>query len=172
MTFAAIKTMTAWCLGIGLLATTGCGVYSASPGRVDENIKRVAVDYFENLTSQPNLEIDLTNAVISSIQQDNTLKVVSEEDADSILTGRVTQYDLQEAFLRQDLTVTEFKVVITVVLTFTVRSTGETLFSNKQFTGTGNYVLDDPQGTTEESARLEAAEQIVRDILAQVVEGW
>jgi len=53
-----------------------------------------------------------------------------------------------------------------------VRSTGETLFSNKQFTGTGNYVLDDPQGTTEESARLEAAEQIVRDILAQVVEGW
>ena len=172
MTFAAIKTMTAWCLGIGLLATTGCGVYSASPGRVDENIKRVAVDYFENLTSQPNLEIDLTNAVISSIQQDNTLKVVSEEDADSILTGRVTQYDLQEAFLRQDLTVTEFKVVITVVLTFTVRSTGETLFSNKQFTGTGNYVLADSSVVPCGSSRLEAAEQIVRDILAQVVEGW
>ncbi len=151
---------------------SGCGVYSASSGRVDENIKRVYVDYFENLTPQPNIGVDLTDEVISAIQQDNTLKVVDEESADSIITGRVTLYNLQEQFARQDLTVTEYKVQIAVVLTFTLKDTGETLFENKKFTGTGNYVLDDPQGSSEESARTEAAQEIVRDILAQVVEDW
>ncbi len=162
--------------GAALLAmvffAAGCGVYSASSGRVDENIKRVYVDYFENLTSQPNIGVDLTDEVISAIQEDNTLKVVPEESADSIITGRVTQYNLQEQFARQDLTVTEYKVQISVVLTFTIKETGETLFANKKFSGNGNYVLDDPQGTTEETARAEAAGEIVRDILAQVVEGW
>ncbi len=152
--------------------TTGCGVYSASSGRVDENIKRVYVDYFENLTAQPNIGVDLTDAVISAIQLDNTLKVVPQESADSILSGRVTQYSLQEAFARQDLTVTEYKVAITVVLTFKIKSTDKALFENKKFSGTGNYVLNDPQGTTEATARAEAAQEIVRDILAQVVEDW
>lgn len=154
------------------LSFAGCGVYSASSGRVDENIKRVYVDFFENLTPQPNIGVDLTDAVINAIQVDNTLKTVQEESADSVISGRVTQYNLQEAFARQDLTVTEYQVQITVVLTFTLNSTGETLFNNKQFTGSGNFVLDDPQGTTEESARSEAAAEIVRDILAQVVEDW
>ncbi len=154
------------------LCLVGCGVYSASSGRVDENIKRVYVDFFENLTPQPNIGVDLTDAVIEAIQVDNTLKAVQEESADSVISGRVTQYNLQEAFARQDLTVTEYQVQITVVLTFTLNATGETLFNNKQFTGSGNFVLDDPQGTTEESARAEAAAEIVRDILAQVVEDW
>ncbi len=157
---------------IACLSLGGCGVYSASSGRVDENLKRVYVDFFENLTPQPNIGIDLTDAVIAAIQVDNTLKVVAEESADSVISGRVTQYNLQEAFARQDLTVTEYKVQITVILTFTLKDTGETIFNNKQFTGSGNYVLDDPQGSTEESARAEAAEEIVRDILAQVVEDW
>jgi len=172
MKIRLVKILIVCCLGATLLADSGCGVYSANPGRVDENIKRVAVDYFENLTAEPNIEVDLTNDVIKSIQDDNTLKVVSDEDADSIITGRVTQYDLQQAFLRQDLTVNEFKLVITVVLTFTVRTTGETLFKDKAFTGTGNYVIDGPNPSTELDARKEATDQIVRDILAQVVEGW
>ncbi len=38
----------------------GCGVYSASSGRVDESIKRVAVQYLENNTAEPNLGVDLS----------------------------------------------------------------------------------------------------------------
>ena len=161
-------------LAIGALTTGcgGCGVYSASSGRVDENIRRVAVQFLENQTPEPNIGSELTDLIIAAIQVDNTLKVVPEESADSIISGRVTQYSLKEAFARADLTVTEYQVQIAVVLTFTVISSQETIFSEKQFTGQGNYVLDDPQGTTEETARSEAAAVIVRDILAQVVEDW
>ena len=154
------------------LVLSGCGVYSASSGRVDESIKRVAVQYLENQTAEPGIEVDLTDAIIRALQYDNTLKVVEEGNSDSIISGKVTRYTLREVAARQDLTVNEYQVQIAVTLSFTIRATGESLFKDKRFTGVGNYVLDDADGTSEETARTEAAEEIVRDILAQVVEDW
>ena len=154
------------------LFSTGCGVYSGTSGRVDENIRRVTVQFLENLTPQPNLGVELSEDIIFALQVDNTLKVVEEVDADSIISGRVVRYSLREVAATQELTVNEFQVQIAVSLTFTVRATGEKLFDNRRFTGTGNYVLNDPQGTSEETARDEAVEEIVRDILAMVVMDW
>ncbi len=153
-------------------AISGCGVYSANTGRVDESLKRVSIRYLENMTAEPNIEIDLTDAIILAVQIDNTLKVVDEGDADTILSGKVVRYHLKEVFARENLTVNEYQVQIAVVLDLTRRATGESIFSQKRFTGTGNYVLDDPNGTSEDTARQEAAGEIVKDILALVVEGW
>jgi len=157
---------------IGLLLSLnllGCGVYSASSGRVDDNIKRVYVEYLENMTPEPNLGVDIAEDIITQIQLDNTLKVVDEGDADSIISGKVTRYYLKEVFAQENLTVNEYQVQIAVTLNFNVRSTGEALFKNKRFTGVGNYVLDESE---ESAARTEAVDEIVRDILAQVVEDW
>ena len=46
------------------------------------------------------------------------------------------------------------------------------MIEKKRITGTGNYILNDPAGSTEDSARREAAEQIVRDIQGLIVEDW
>ena len=54
--------------GIGLLSLYGCGVYSASSGRVQEERKRVAVSYLENRTAEPNIEVQLTDAIIQALQ--------------------------------------------------------------------------------------------------------
>lgn len=155
--------------GILLMVFSGCGVYSASSGRVDENIKQVFVEYLENMTAEPNLGVDMSDYIVRAIQLDNTLKIVDEANADSIISGKVMRYKVQEVFAKENLTVNEFQVQIAVMLNFTVRSTGETIFKNKRFTGTGNYVTGE---SDENNARNEAVEEIVRDILAQVVEGW
>ena len=149
----------------------GCGVYSASSGRVDDSLQRIAITYLENMTAEPDLGVEMSERITEAVQLDNTLKVVDESDADTILTGKVMRYQLRELAARQDLTVTEYQVQIAVALTLTRRTTGETIFENKRFTGTGNYLLNDTS-VTEEDARSEAATEIVRDILAQVVEDW
>ena len=41
----------------------------------------------------------------------------------------------------------------------------------KRFTGAGNYYLGDGN-TDEQTAKLEAATEITKDVLAEVVEGW
>lgn len=151
------------------VSSGGCGVYSASSGRVDENIKRVFVEYLENMTAEPNLGVDMSDFIVRAVQLDNTLKIVDKAEADSFISGKVMRYHLQEVFAKENLTVNEFQVQIAVMLSFTVRSTGETIFKNKRFTGTGNYVTGE---SDEENARNEAVEEIVRDILAEVVEGW
>lgn len=155
------------------LAAVGCGVYSASPGRVDEGIKNVAVQYLENMTSEPNIEVALSDAIIYAIRVDNRLKVVDEGDADTIISGKVVLYKLQEVMARgENLTVDEYQVQISVMLDMAFRATGEKIFEKKRFNGTGNYNLEEDSGTSEETARNEAAAEIVRDILAMVVDDW
>jgi hypothetical protein len=156
---------------VALGSQFGCGVYSANSGRVDESIRRVAIQYLENMTAEPNLGVDLADEITRAVQVDNTLKVVDEGDADTIIEGKVMRYSLKEMAARQDLTVNEYQVQIAVILTATIRATGEKLFVKRRFNGTGNYVLNDSV-TSEETARKEAAEEIVRDILALVVEDW
>lgn len=151
---------------------SGCGVYNTSSGRVNESIKRVAVEYLENLTAEPNIGIDVAELVIEAIQEDNTLKVVDLESADSVIDGKVSGYRLRRMAVSAELQVEEYQVQMVVQLTFRVKSSGETIFENRRFTGTGNYYLDDPNGSSEISAREDAIEQIVRDILALVVENW
>jgi len=154
------------------LGVPGCGPYSGSSGRVDEGIQRVAVQYLDNLTAEPNIGVVLADNIISAIQLDNTLKVVDEADADTIISGKVVRYALREQSPREDLTVTEYQVQIAVVLTMSMRATGEKIFSKKRFTGTGNYYLEDDGVTSEVTARELAAKEIVSDILALVVNDW
>ncbi len=161
------------CLLLGLpVFLAGCGVYSASSGRVDASLKRIAVEYFDNQTAEPNLGVELADAVILALQTDNTRKVVDEGSADTVLTGRVSRYARTEQFARQDLTVDEYQVQISVVLTLTRRGTGEAIFTDRRFNGTGNYLLDGKDGSSEQTARTEAATEIVKDILSLVVEDW
>ncbi|MBK8166214.1 MAG: hypothetical protein IPK64_09640 [bacterium] len=150
----------------------GCGIYTASSGRVQEERKLVFIDFLENDTAEANLGVELTDAIVRALQEDNTLKVVGQDAAESVIVGKVLRYTLREMATRPDLTVNEYQVQISVSLTFTIRSSGEAIFEKRTFSGSGNYLLNDPQGTTEQTAREEAAREIVRDILAQVVEDW
>ncbi|MFO7652436.1 MAG: LptE family protein [Candidatus Krumholzibacteriia bacterium] len=152
-------------------AIGGCGIYSGTSGRVDESIRRVSVPYFENRTAEPNIEVLLTDEVISALQRDNTLKVVDESSADSVLRGSVTRYQVREAFTNPQQTVDEYQVQIALRLTFFVKQTGTSIFEERTFTGAGNYVLADPE-FGEPEARAQAAQEIVNDVLAQVVEEW
>jgi len=154
-----------------VLLLSGCGVYSTSSGRVDEARSRVAVPYLDNITAQPDLGVELTDLIIEAIQEDNTLKVVSEETANGILEGRVTRYNRRQVSTTNSLRVDEYQVQIAVELTFVLRETGETVFAKRVFTGVGNYFLDDPQ-TTETTARSLAAAEIVRNVLGLIVEDW
>jgi len=154
--------------------TAGCGTYSASSGRVDQSIKKVAVEYLENRTSQPDIGVAFTELIIEAIRDDNTLKVVNTEAADSVIEGVVTQYRLRQAGISQEQQVDEYQVQIAVELTFRVKESGEMIFSKQRFTGVGTYYLNDTNEppSSELTAQLEAAVEIARDILAMVVEDW
>ncbi len=155
-----------------VLSASGCGVYSTTSGRIDEAIRLVAVPYFENRTAEPNIEVELTENIISALQDDNTLRVVHIRDAATEITGKVVRYNLREAFTTSELQVDEYQVQIMVELTMRVLETGEAIFEKKRITGTGNFAVEDTGGSAEADARATAAAEIVREVLAAVVEDW
>ena len=68
---------------IALLAlAVACGYSTTS--RTAKDIRTIYVPFFENKTSEPNLEISVTERVIQNLVTDNTLKVVSEDGADAV----------------------------------------------------------------------------------------
>lgn len=150
----------------------GCGVYSTTSGRIDDSIRRVAVPYLENQTAEPNIEVELTENIIEALQDDNTLRVVAASDAATELSGKVVRYTLREAFTTSDLQVDEYQVQIMVELTMRVLESGEALFEKKRITGTGNFAVDEAGGSAEAEARAYAAAEIVREVVAAVVEDW
>ena len=158
-----------------VLLCVGCGAYSTQSGRVEDRIRRVHIPYLENQTSEPTIGIDLTEDIIAALQEDNTLKVVNEDDATADITGTVVRYKLQAAFSSvqgSNIQVDEYQVQIMVELTFRVRENGEEIFSKKRIRGTGNFQLEGADGTSEQTARSEAAAEIVRDVVAAVVGDW
>lgn len=160
---------------LALALAGGCGPYSATSGRIDPALKLVAVPFLENQSTEPGIEVQLTDAIVRALQDDNTLSVTDEEHAATVLRGKVLRYRLQEAFSKpgsQTIQVDEYQVQILVELSLVRRVSGEPLFEKRRLSGTGNFSLNDPNGTSEQTAREEAAREIVREVLALVVEDW
>ena len=82
--------------GIGVLVLAGllagCGYYGTT-SRTAKDIKSVYVPFFSNETTQPDLDIQVTESIIDDLVDDNTLSVTSEDQADAILQGRIVAFE-------------------------------------------------------------------------------
>ncbi|RKY83165.1 hypothetical protein DRP98_07780, partial [candidate division KSB1 bacterium] len=68
-----------------LLLLGGCAYYSFSGNTLPSYIKTVAIPLFEDQTSEFGIKEKLTDALISEFTRDNTLKISSQDEADSII---------------------------------------------------------------------------------------
>ncbi|RKZ13191.1 hypothetical protein DRQ53_05115 [bacterium] len=148
----------------------GCG-YSFKPGQVREGLDTVAVAYFENNSTEPNVEVQLTEIIIQGLIADRTLRIAGEEVADAILYGTIRRYTFREAFFGADRQAEEYRIDIEVEVQMIDRRSGETVIEPQRIQGTGSYYLEDG-AEGEEDARRQAATMIVQGIMNLVVEEW
>jgi outer membrane lipopolysaccharide assembly protein LptE/RlpB len=165
---AALRRAAWACVCACLLA--GCG-YGLRPGRLREGLERVAVPYFENESTEPELEVLLTEQIISGLIGDRTLQVVDEPQADAVVLGRIRRYESDEAHFGADRQAEEYEVRIVVEVTLTDRASGEPIAGPKDLRGTASYRIEDGE-VGEQAAREQAARQIVDGILNLVIEEW
>lgn len=160
-------------LAIGLFVLVGLGgcAYGFRAGQVREGLETIAVPYFENRTSEPNLDVEFTEAIIEALITDRTVRVTEEDAADAVLLGTIRRYRVNEAYFGADRQADEFELEIEVEVSLVSRDGGEVIVEPKQLRGKGNFYVDDGiEG--ELLARNEAAEAIVKGILDLVVEPW
>lgn len=78
--------------GLALFGGGGCSHYGFSSA-VKTHISTIAVPVLLNETLEYGAEQGVTDAIVAQFTEDNTLRIVGEEEADSILRGAVVLYE-------------------------------------------------------------------------------
>jgi len=150
-----------------VLGISGCGVYTFNPsGKSD--IKTIAVEPFENRTSEYGLADRLTDVVIDAFIADGTVKVVPLTGADAVLEAVLTNYERVVSQFDESDQVQTYKVVMNFEVTLrNPRDNSE--FWKEQMRQEGIY---DANTQTEEYGQNAAGAQLVDAILTKTTKSW
>ena len=130
---------------------------------------------FQNATTEPNLEQEVTEAIVNRFVQDNKLKVVAEEEADLIVHGAVVGYKNSVFGFNATEKAEEYQVAVTVALTARDRVKNREMWRDDNLIRTTNYFVVDTPGQQPQdavSARRDAISKIADAVLNKTVEGW
>lgn len=162
-------------LALGLLVlAAGCS-YSPSPAMFPAHLKTLAVPVLRNGTTEPNLEQEVTEAIVNRFVQNNKLRVVSESDADLVLTGAVVKYTNSVFGFNAREQAQEYQVAVSVQLTARDRVKNREMWRDDNLVRTTNYYVVTTPGQAEQdqfSARKDAIAKIADAVLNKTVEGW
>ncbi len=155
------------------LVTFGCAGYRIGPV-TKHDFKSIAVPMFRNTTLQPQIEAQISNAIIRRIQQDGSLRIEPESRADVVLKGSITKYNRESLrSLRTDTGVPrEFEITITVRVEVTDRRTGETVLRLTEVEGKSDVFIGENQQSAEEQALPLVADDIAKRVTGLLVENW
>jgi TolB-like protein len=157
---------------LALAASLGCGYYSTT-SRTAKDIKSIHVPFFSNETSEPNLEITVTETIIQNLIDDNTLKVLDEDGADALLEGRVVGFQNRPFSYNRELNAEEYHVSVRVTVSLVNRATDEAIWKDRAIEGNGSYFVEPVEGGNSfEEAVSEAIKEITERILNLTVQDW
>ncbi len=128
---------------------------------------------FANRTTEFGVREDLTDALINEFTRDNSLKVVDQKSADSIIEGTITTIREQAGSYNQQEQVKEIRIYVTVQAKFEDLKNNKVMWE-EQISQWGTYSPDAASGenSTRQEAIREAIDKIVADILNKSISGW
>ncbi len=155
-----------------LALAAGCSHYGFSAA-AKTHISTIAIPILENETLQYGAEIGITDALIEQFTTDNTLRIVGEDEADSILRGAVVLYERPVMSYDAGGNPLEYKVRVVARLVYEDVTRASTVWED-EVEGWAVYSVSGGTSelTTEEQALERAFEKLSEDVLAKTVQGW
>lgn len=154
---------------------SGCAGYHLGPAKPAylREIHSIAIPTFRNTTLIPRTEVLVTGTVIKQFQQDGTFRIVNEGNADAILKGEIVIVGRSPArSVRGNvLATTEFNLTLRVRYTLVGRD-GKTLTGPADAAGSTSFFVGEDVSTDERQALPLAAEELAKQLVSQLSEGW
>src|SRR5574337_749200 len=98
-----------------VLLASSCGYHFSGTGAiVPEGLKTISIPVFLNETGEPYVDVEVTQAVVEEFMTDGRLAVVSLEDADLALKGRVIKYEVKPLSYNSASSVLQYRVHLVV----------------------------------------------------------
>jgi hypothetical protein len=161
---------------LACLLLVNCGYYLRGTGSsLPPHIKKVDVPMFKNLTTRFELEVRLTQSVISELVARGKVEVTSDSSgADAVLVGEITSFRVSPiAFTNQ---ATADRYIINVVAKIVLRdlTNQKVIFTNPSYVYQEEYEV--PSGTSFETWESQAiekvAEKFARSLVSTLLEGF
>lgn len=153
--------LTAFCLLVS------CGPYSFSGSSLG-GIESVYVPIISNETIEYGLGEELTDKITSAFVADNSLKIVDEDAADAVITGKVISYERSPYTYNQQEQVQEYKVDVAVEVKFT-KTDGSTIWEESRISSFGVFSAE---SETEQDGKTKALEKLAEIIVNKTVRNW
>ena len=119
-----------------LLLLAACGYQMVGKEtHVPPGLNSVAVPTFKNRTYEPGIEVPFTQAFLNDFILDRRVNVVSRAQADSVLEGTITSFNIYAVSFDQSGFVLEYQTNVMLDLTLKDR-TGKVLWEEKNFSET------------------------------------
>ncbi len=132
-------------LAAGTLILAGCGFYSLA-GSIPPHIKTVAIPMVENQTAEFGIVESVTQYLQNRFVEENILRLVDEDQADSILRGTITRVDDKAATFTGNEVVTEYEYSLTLAMEW-YDVAEDAVLLNKTYTGRVKYGLSGDIGS-------------------------
>lgn len=139
------------------------------------DIQTVFIPTIENSTREPNVESDITQALVEEIQKDGSLRVVNDETtADSILYVQLIDYRLQpiDYDSLQETRANEYRLRLKAKVRLVRRATNEIIGEYPSVKGDTDFPFTGDLTTTKRNNLPDAARDLSHDIVELVVETW
>jgi hypothetical protein len=155
---------------------SGCAGYRVGDvsGRNLQGVRSVYVPVAKNTSLEPDIQMEVTNAIIRRFNSDGTLEVNQNSNADSELDITITNvqnYPIRSS--TSDLLITaEYQIQIQATVTYVNRRLGRKIFENTGVTGSTTFFTQSNIPEAERQALPLAAEDLANNTVKLVTEGW
>jgi outer membrane lipopolysaccharide assembly protein LptE/RlpB len=156
-----------------VLATVAGGCGYSLRGNLPDHLKTVSVPMFRNQTSEAGAESTITAAVVNAFTSSGRLKVVSLDDADSVLDGEITGYQVQSLTYDSKLNLRSYRLTVTMNVHFRDLRRAEMLWQQQGLVEEVSFDVAGQVSDTisrEEGAAKQAALEIGRKIVNHAVD--
>jgi outer membrane lipopolysaccharide assembly protein LptE/RlpB len=153
-----------------------CGYHLRGTGSsLPPNIKKVDVPMFKNLTTRFDLDVKLTQGVISELVARGKVEVTSETSgSDAVLVGEITAFNVNPIAFSDQNTADRYTITVIAKIVLRDLANKKILFSNPSYIYQEEYEV--PSGTSYEMWESEAidkvAEKFARSLVSTLLEGF
>lgn len=160
-------------LGGFALLSSGCMGYRLGT-MLPENVESVHVPIAKNLTDEPLLNDDVTRAVLAELQQDGSLRIEREDQADAVLYVNITHFELEPlAYDRSNRErPNEYRLILRAKVEMIRRRGGQTLVRSGTLEGRSTFPLNGDLTSGKRRGLPEASGDLARKIVSAVTEAW
>ena len=158
---------------LAALLLNGCAGYKLG-SMLPPDITSVYVPTFVNKTKEPLIENETTQKAIQKIQTDGSLKISSQESADSILEVTITDYSLTPVRYdsKRGTQTKEYRLWLTASVLLKNKKDGKVIVQRPDVHGQAVFEVLGDLTSSKILALPNAAADLAQNIISTIVEVW